>query len=30
VNAEFKDGLLQVHIAKSESTKPKPIEIKAS
>ncbi len=28
VNAEFKDGLLQVHMQKSESAKPKQIEVK--
>jgi len=30
VTAEFKDGLLQVHLAKSEKAKPKAIEVKAS
>jgi HSP20 family protein len=30
VNAEFHDGLLKVHIAKSESAKPKYIDIKVS
>ncbi len=28
VRAEFKDGLLQVHIPKSETAKPKQIEVK--
>jgi HSP20 family protein len=28
VNAEFKDGMLQVHIAKSESARPKRIDVK--
>ncbi len=28
VNAEFKDGLLAVHIAKSEASRPKQIEVK--
>jgi HSP20 family protein len=28
VNAEFKDGLLQVHVAKSEKSKPKAIDVK--
>lgn len=28
VNAEFKDGLLKVHLAKSEAAKPKQIEVK--
>lgn len=30
VNAEFKDGLLTVHVAKSEAAKPKQIEISVS
>jgi HSP20 family protein len=30
VNAEFKDGLLKVHVAKSESARPKQIEVKVS
>jgi HSP20 family protein len=30
VNAEFKDGLLAVHVAKSEAAKPKQIEISVS
>lgn len=30
VNAEFKDGVLKVHLAKSESAKPKQIEVKVS
>lgn len=30
VNAEFKDGVLKVHIAKSESAKPRSIEVKVS
>ena len=30
VNAEFKDGLLTVHVAKSESAKPKQIEVKVT
>jgi len=30
VNAEFKDGMLEVHVAKSESAKPKQIEVKVS
>jgi HSP20 family protein len=30
VNAEFKDGLLKVHIAKSEKAKPKQIEVKVA
>lgn len=28
VNAEFKDGLLKVHVAKSEKAKPKAIDVK--
>ena len=28
VNAEFKDGVLKVHLAKGESAKPKQIEVK--
>jgi HSP20 family protein len=28
VNAEFKDGILKVHLGKSEKTKPKSIEVK--
>lgn len=28
VNAEFKDGILKVHVAKSEQSKPKAIDIK--
>jgi HSP20 family protein len=30
VNAEFKDGVLKVHVAKSESARPKQIEVKVS
>jgi HSP20 family protein len=30
VNAEFRDGLLKVHLAKSEQTKPKQIEVKVA
>jgi HSP20 family protein len=30
VNAEFKDGVLKVHLAKSESAKPKQIEVKVN
>ncbi|TAJ35162.1 MAG: Hsp20/alpha crystallin family protein, partial [Nitrospirae bacterium] len=30
VNAEFKDGILKVHVAKSEKAKPKSIEVKVS
>jgi HSP20 family protein len=30
VNAEFKDGLLKVHVAKSEKARPKQIEVKVS
>ena len=30
VNAEFKDGLLSVHIAKSEAARPKQIEVKVN
>ena len=30
VNAEFKDGLLKVHLPKSEKAKPKAIEVKLS
>ena len=30
VNAEFKDGILNVHVAKSEAAKPKQIEVKVS
>lgn len=30
VNAEFKDGVLRVHLAKSESAKPKAIDVKIS
>lgn len=30
VNAEFKDGILRVHVAKSEKAKPKSIEVKVS
>ncbi|TAJ26845.1 MAG: Hsp20/alpha crystallin family protein [Nitrospirae bacterium] len=30
VNAEFKDGILKVHVAKSEKVKPKSIEVKVS
>lgn len=30
IEAEFKDGLLQVHIAKSETSQPKAIEVKVS
>ena len=30
VNAEFKDGVLKVHVAKSEATRPKQIEVKVS
>lgn len=29
VNAEFKDGILRVHLAKSEKARPKQIEVKA-
>ncbi len=28
VNAQFKDGVLSVHVAKSESSRPKLIEVK--
>ncbi len=28
VRAEFKDGLLQVHLAKSEKARPKEVEVK--
>jgi HSP20 family protein len=30
VNAEFKDGILSVHVAKAEDAKPKQIEVKIS
>jgi HSP20 family protein len=30
VNAEFKDGVLKVHLPKSEKAKPKSLEIKVS
>ena len=30
VNADFKDGVLRVHLAKSEQAKPKQIEVKVS
>jgi HSP20 family protein len=30
VNAEFKDGVLKVHVAKSETAKPKQIEVKVN
>ena len=30
VNAEFKDGMLRVRVAKSEAARPKQIEVKAS
>ena len=30
VNAEFKDGVLQVHLPKSEKTKPKAVEVKVA
>jgi hypothetical protein len=30
VNAEFNDGMLKVHIAKSESARPKQIEVEAA
>ena len=30
VNAEFKDGLLRVHIAKSEHARPRTVEVKVS
>ena len=30
VNAEFKDGLLKVHVAKSEAARPKQIEVNVS
>lgn len=30
VNAEFKDGVLKIHLAKSETTRPKEIDIKIS
>jgi HSP20 family protein len=30
VNAEFKDGLLQVHVTKSEKARPKSVEIKVA
>ncbi len=30
VNAEFKEGILRVHIAKSEKSRPKQIEVKVS
>jgi len=30
VNAEFKDGVLKVHLAKSEKAKPKQIEVKVT
>jgi HSP20 family protein len=30
VSAEFKDGILSVHLAKSEKAVPKPIEVKAA
>lgn len=30
VNAEFKDGVLKVHLAKSEAARPKQVEVKIS
>lgn len=30
VNAEFKDGILKVHVAKSEAARPKQIEVKVN
>jgi HSP20 family protein len=30
VNAEFKEGVLKVHVAKSENTRPKQIEVKVT
>ena len=30
VNAEFKDGVLRVHLAKSERARPKQVEVKVS
>jgi len=30
VNAEFKEGLLKVHVTKSEAARPKQIEVKVS
>ena len=30
VNAEFQDGVLKVHVTKSESTRPKQIEVKVN
>jgi HSP20 family protein len=30
VNAEFKDGVLRVHLAKSEKARPKQVEVKVS
>lgn len=30
VNAEFKDGILRVHVAKDETAKPKAIDVKVS
>ena len=30
VNAEFKDGVLKVHLPKSEKTKPKAVEVKVA
>ena len=30
VNAEFKDGMLKVHVAKSEAARPKQIEVKVN
>jgi len=30
VNADFKDGVLKVHVAKSETAKPKQIEVKVN
>ena len=30
VNAEFKDGILRVHVAKSEAARPKQIEVKVN
>ena len=30
VSAEFKDGLLKVHVPKDESAKPKAVEVKVS
>ena len=30
VNADFKDGVLRVHLAKSEKARPKQIEVKVS